>query len=42
MTTSQKLSVKKSIVSNLSSVKSVWATGSVSMGWGTGSVSMAQ
>ncbi len=41
MTTSQKLSVKKSVVSNLSNGKSSLGTGSVSslFGWGTGSVS---
>jgi hypothetical protein len=41
MTTSQKLSVKKSVVSNLSNGKSILGTGSVSsmLGWGTGSVS---
>jgi hypothetical protein len=41
MTTSQKLSVKKSVVSNLSNGKSTFGTGSLSsmLGWGTGSLS---
>ncbi len=41
MTTSQKLSVKKSVVSTLSNGKSSLGTGSLSsmLGWGTGSLS---